>query len=113
MDTAVAQLTVMQISLLRTFTRKLRNASHSLTLLLTLRNLLYDDFRNVRIAMQIVIHLLLDEITYIFIHGNTVRRHVQRAEFDLCLRLEHRLFHVHGNGSHKTSTDVAILEVLV
>ena len=85
MNTAVAQLTVVKVRLLCTFTGKLCHASHSLTLLFALRNLLYDDFCDVCITVEIVIHLFLDEITYIFIHGNTIRRHVERAEFDFCL----------------------------
>ena len=103
----------MEVCLLCTFTSKLCHASHSLTLLFALRNLLDDDFSDVGITMKVVIHLLLYEITYIFINGNTIWRHIQRAEFDLCLRLEHWFLHIHGNSGHKTGTNVAILKVLV
>ena len=63
--------------------------------------------------MQVVVHLCLDEITHILIHADTTRTHCLRTQFDLRLTLEHRFFHIHGNGCYQSVTDIAVFQVLI
>ena len=99
----------MQIRLLRTFTSQLCHTGHRLALALTLLDFLLNDLGNVTVDMQVVIHLLLDEITHILIDGLTTRSHQRRTQLNLGLTLKDRLLHIDGNGCHDASTDVAIL----
>ena len=62
--------------------------------------------------VQIVVHLLLDEVAHILVDALSARSHLQRSELNLGLRLEHRLLHVDGDGSHEAVTDVRKLVVL-
>ena len=48
--------------------------------------------------VQIVIHLLLDEVAHILVDALSARSHLQRSELNLGLRLEHRLLHIDGEG---------------
>ena len=64
MNTAIGQLTVVQVSLLGALAGLLGNAGYLLTLLLGFKNLLEDDIGHLRILMKQVIDLLFNEITY-------------------------------------------------
>ena len=76
-DTAVAQLPVMQVRLLGPLTSKLCNARHGLAFLLALAHLLQHHLSHIRMLMQVVIHLGLDEVTHIFVHAHPIRTHRQ------------------------------------
>ena len=108
-DTAVAQLTIMEVGFLGALTGQFRHTGHCLALPLTLLDLPFQHLSHISMDVQIVIHLLLDEVADIFVDAYTIGSHRQRSEFDLRLTLEHRLFHVDGNGCHDTRTDIAIL----
>ena len=99
----------MEISFLGALTGQFRHTGHCLALPLTLLDLPFQHLSHISMDMQIVIHLLLDEVADIFVDAYTIGSHRQRSEFDLRLTLEHRLFHVDGNGCHDTRTDIAIL----
>ena len=99
----------MEISLLGTLTGQFGNTGHRLTLTLTLLDLILHHLSHILMDMQIVIHLLLDEVADILVDAHTIGSHRQRTQLNLCLTLEHRLFHIDGNRCHNTSTDVAIL----
>ena len=99
----------MEICLLGTLTGQFGNTSHRLTLTLTLLDLILHHLSHILMDMQIVIHLLLDEVADILIDAHTIGGHRQRAQLDLRLTLKHRLFHIDGNCSHNTSSDVTIL----
>ena len=103
----------MQVGLLRPLTSQFGNAGHRLTLLLTLLDLTEHHLGDIRMLMQVVIHLCLDEVAYILIHGNTTRAHRLRTKFDLRLTLKHRFLHIHGNGSHQSVTDISVFQVLI
>ena len=112
MYAAVAKFSVVQISLLSTLTRQFRNASHSLSFLLTFRNLLQHLLCYVGILMQEVVHLSLYKVPNVLIHAHTIRAHGKRTELYLRLTLEHRFLHIYRYGGHNTIANVAILEVL-
>ena len=59
--------------------------------------------------MQVVVHLLLDEVAHILIDGVAIRSHQCRAQLDFRLTLKDGFLHVDGNSSHDTRTDIAIL----
>ena len=99
----------MEIGFLGTLTSQFGNTSHGLTLTLTLLYLILNNLSHILVDVQVVIDFLLNEIAHVFIDTHTIRCHRQRTKFNLRLTLEHRLFHIDGNGSHNTSTDVAIL----
>ena len=64
--------------------------------------------------MEIIVHLILDEITDEFIHRNTsIGLHSERTEFDFRLTLKLRFFHVDGNGCNDSATNIGILIVLL
>ena len=112
MYAAVAQFTVVQVSLLGALACQFRNARHSLSLLLAFRNLLQHLLCDVGILMQEVIHFGLYEVAHVLVHAHTIGTHGERTEFYLCLTLEHRFLHIHRDGRHETVTYVGIFEVL-
>ena len=123
MDSAVAQLTIVKVSFLGTLTRQLGYTCHCLTFTFTLLNLLHDNFSHIRIPVKIVINLLLDEVTHIFInrrrhrmlgiHLRWYRRHCKRPQFDFRLTLKHRFLHIQCNSCNNTCTYIAIFIVLL
>ena len=102
----------MQVRLLSPFTSQLGDTRHGLAFLFTLAHLLQHHLSHIRMLMQVVIHLGLDEVAHIFVHAHPIRTHGQGAQFDLRLTLEHRLLHIHCDGRHDTVTDIGIFEVL-
>ena len=64
MNAAVAQLTVVQVCLLRTFARQLGDTGNRLALLFTLYNFLLKHFCNVQILVQVIVNVCLDEVTH-------------------------------------------------
>ncbi len=123
MYAAVAQLAVVQVGLLGALAGQLGDAGHGLALLLALLYLLHHHLGGVGVLVQVVVHLLLDEVAHIFINrgGHGVvgvdrrggRRHGQRAQLDLRLALEHGLLYVQRYGGHDAGAYVAVLEVLL
>ena len=99
----------MQVSLLGTLTSQFGDASHCLTFALALLHLILNDLSDVLMDVQVVINLLFDEVTYIFINAIPVRSHLRRAQLDFRLTLEDGFFYVNGYSSHHTCTDVTIL----
>ena len=68
MDATVAQLAVMQVGLLGALACQLGYAGHSLTLTLAGSDFLEHGVGNLRILVQEIVHLLLDEIAHIFVY---------------------------------------------
>ena len=64
MNAAVAQFAVVQVGLLRTFARQLRNSRNRLTFLLAVHNLLLQNLCNVQILVQVIVNVCLDEVTH-------------------------------------------------
>ena len=111
---AVAQLAVVQVSLLCTLSRQLSHSGYSLAVALVLLYLLLDSLSYIGVLMQEVVHLVLDEVAHKLVDADSaVRLHRERAELNLCLALKLRFFDVDSNGCNDTCTDVAILIVLV
>ena len=114
MDAAVAELAVVEISLLGTLTGEFGNARHRLALALALLDLILQNLSHILVDMEIVVYFLLQEIAYILIDGfATIRRHRSTSELNLGLTLEDRFFYVDGNGSHQSVSDVSILILAV
>ena len=113
MDAAIAQLTVMEVGLLGTFTSQFGDAGHGLALPFTGSDLFQNGVGDFQILMQEVVHLQFDEVAHILIDRNTTGTHCQRTQFNLRLTLEHWFFDVHRNSRHNTVTDVTILKILV
>ena len=111
-NAAVAQLSVVEVRLLGAFPCQLCDARHGFSFLLALRDFLDYNLSNVRMTVEIIIHFELDEVAYILIDADAIRRHIERTELDFGLRLEHRFFHIDRNGSHETASDVGIFKVL-
>ena len=120
---AIAELLVVKIRLLSPFARQLRHARHSLALLLALLHFLEEHFGDVEMAVQEIINLLLDKVAYELIHADAgeeeglavlvlVGGHIERAQLNLCLALEHRLDDLHGYRGDESVPDVLHLEVL-
>ena len=63
--------------------------------------------------MQIVIQVILDEITDKLRYRRAVRSYIFRAELGLCLALEYRLLHFYADSGHDTRTNIRILEILI
>ena len=112
MYAAVTQLAIVQVGFLGPFARQFGHPRHGLALFLALRDFLQHDFRHVGMLMQVVVYFLFDEVAHILVDGNPVGAHGERTKFYLCLALEHRLFHIHGDGCHQPVANVAIFEVL-
>ena len=118
---AVAQLAVVQIGLLGPFASQFGYAGNGLALLLALLDFLQHDLGHEGVLVQIVVHLGLDEVAYIFVHRRSGGLlllwhgwpHVVTAQLGLGLALEHRLFHVDGNGRYDAVAYVCVLLVLV
>ena len=115
MNTAVAQLGVVEEVFLRPLTRQLRHTGYSLTLLLRVLYLLQHRLRGVGGLVQVIVQLALDEVVDKLINAYTVlaQRHIPRTEFNLRLRLERRLLHVDGYGTHYAVAYVGQVMILV
>ena len=114
MNAAVAQLAVVEIGFLRTFTGEFGHSRHCLALALVLLNLLKHHLRDLGILVKIIVNLGLYEVSHILVDTYTaVGHHRERTKLNLGLALEHRLLHIDGYGSHNAVANVAILEVLV
>ena len=109
MNATVAQLTIVQVSLLGTLAGQFRHTCHRLALALALLDLVLNDLSHILVDMQVVVHLLLDEVAHIFINSVTIGSHHGRAQLDLGLTLEDGFLDVDGYGGHDARTDVAIL----
>ena len=99
----------MQIGLLGTIASQFCDASHCLALAFRLLNFVLDDFSDILMDMQVVVDLLFDKVAYIFINGITIWGHHRRTQLDFRLTLEYWFFHIDGDSSNNTCTDVAIL----
>ena len=99
----------MEVGLLSTFASQLGDTSHRLTITLALLDLILQHLCHIAVDMEIVIHLLLYEVTNIFIYADTLRRHHSRTQLNLRLTLEDRFLDIDGDSCNDTSTDIAIL----
>ena len=112
-DAAVAQLAVVQIGLLATFAGQLCHAGHGLAFAFAVLHLLQDDVGHVGILVQVVVHLLLDEVADELVDGYAaLGGSGQRAQLDFRLALEKRFLDVDADGGHQSVADVGIVVVL-
>ena len=58
--------------------------------------------------VQIIVHLLFDEVSYIFINSIAIGSHLRRTQLNLRLTLKDRFFHIDCNSRYDTCTDVTI-----
>ena len=101
---------VVQIGLLGTLARQLGDASHRLSLALTLLDLALQHLGHVFMDVQIVVHLFLQKIAHILVDGlAAIGSHRGTAELDLRLTLEDGFFDIDGYSCHQTVANVAIL----
>ena len=121
METAVTELAVVQIRFLGTFTSQFGNPCNGLAFLFRLLDFLEHHLGHLRILVQVIVHLRLDEIAYELVDARTGRLvflrngrpHVVRAELGLGLAFKHRFFHIQRNGCHNPVADIGKLLVLV
>ena len=112
-ETAVAQLTIMKVRFLGTFTGQFSHTGYRFTLFLGFLYLLQHHIRHVHMLVQIIIHFRLHKIAYELIHRRTAGSHIGRSQLNLCLTFKHRFFHIDGNGCHQSVTDVRIIHILI
>ena len=62
--------------------------------------------------MQEVVYLKLHKVANILVDALSTGSHLQRAELNLGLTLEHRFLNIYGYGSHKSVANVGELVVL-
>ena len=98
----------MQIGFLGTIAGQFGDAGHRLALALALLDFTLYDFCYILMDVQVVVNLLLDEVTYIFINAFAIRRHLGGAQLDLGLTLEDGFLHIDGDGGDDAGTDVTI-----
>ena len=70
-------------------------------------------FGYIRIFVQEVVHFLFDKVAYIFIDCHSAGNHIGRTQLRFRLTLKDRLFHIDGNGSNQSVTNVGIVHILV
>ena len=114
MNTAVAQLTVVQIRFLGTLTSQFCYTSNSLAVAFVLQHFLLNHLSHIQVFVQIVIDLCLDEIADKLIDADTaIRFHCERTEFDFCLTLKLWFLNVDSDSSYDTVADIHVFIVLV
>ena len=103
----------MQIGLFGPFACQFRHAGDGFAFLFVFGDFLYDDVGDVRILVQIVVHLFFDEVAHELVYADSaVGYGGQRPQFDFRLAFEERFFDVDGDARHQSVTDVAVIEVL-
>ena len=123
MDTAVAQLAVVEVGLLGPFAGQLCHPGDGLALLLALLDFLKEDVGRVGVAVQIVVNLLFHEVAHELVDTDPGERiglpvtvlvggHVKRAELDFRLALERGFNDVDGDSGDETVADVLDVHVL-
>ena len=111
----------MQVGFLGTFTSQLGHTGNGLAFLFRFLNLLKHHISHLRILVQIVVYLGLDEIAHklvdarsgwlVFLrHGGP---HIVRSKFGLGLAFEHRFFHIESNGRYNPVSDIGEFLILV
>ncbi len=103
----------MQVRFLCTLTGQFGNPCDGFAFFFRFLNFLLYYFGYIRVLVQKVIHFLFDEITYILVDGHSAGKHIGRTQFGLGLALEDRFFHIDGNGSNQSVTDIGIIHVFV
>ena len=63
--------------------------------------------------MEIIIDILLDEISYIFIDTFAIRSHLSWTKFNLRLAFKYGFFDINSDGSYKPIAHVGILIILI
>ena len=109
---AVAQFLVVQVSFLGAFVGEFLDARNLLAFAFRLPDALFNGLGYVLVLVQVVVQVPLHEVADEFAHRHTVGGHVQRAEFGLGLRLEHRVLHPHADGGNGRGPDVGGIVVL-
>ena len=121
MVAAVAQLAVVQVGFLGTFTCQLGDTGNGFALFLGVLYLLQHHFGDERVLVKVVVHFRLDEVSHVFVYcgagGFAFLRHggphVVASQFRFGLALEHGFLHVDGDGGYQAVAYVGILLVLV
>ena len=109
---AVAQLLVVERHLLGRFAGFLLNTGDRLALLLVLDDLLLQNLGRLGVLVQVVVQVLGQKIDDEVAQRNP-RFDLLRAQFDLGLRLEHRIGHTDRNGGDDRRADVRRIVILV
>jgi len=112
-DTAVAQLAVVQVGLFGPFTSQLGDTRDRLALLFRVEYLLEQDVRSLQVLVQVVVKLPFDKVADELLYRGTVGPHIFRTQFCLGLALEDGLFYLDADSGHNTRADIRIFEILV
>ena len=112
-NAAITQFTVMHIDLLGTLASYLGDTSNGLTFLFAFLYLLQHGIGHIGIAMQIVVNLNLDKVTYKLIETSATWFHSSRTQLHLGLTLKDGFLHIDGNSTHDTITNIGEFVVFV
>ncbi len=104
--TAVAELFVMEVGLLRPFVGQFPDTGQLLSLTLALLDPLLQRIGCGGVLMQIVIEFLGQEVIDKILHGRAAFGDILAAEFGLGLGFEHRLDDPNGNSRHDALSDI-------
>ena len=117
MYAAVAEFSVVQVGFLGTFACKFGDTGDGFAFFLAFLNFLFDDFRDVGISVEVVIHVFFDEVSDELVHTDSgeregfafhvfVGRHGERTEFDFCLAFEEGFDDSDGDGGNESVSHV-------
>ncbi len=110
---AVAQFAVVQVSFFGSFASQFGHACYGLAVALVLFDFLFNNFGNVQVFVEKVIHLRFHEVAHELVHADaSVGFHGEGAELDFGLRFKLWFLHIDGDGSDDAGADIAVLVVL-
>ena len=121
-DAAVAEFAVVQVGLFGALAGQFRHARYGFALLLAFLDFLLNDFGDVKVAVEVVVYVFLDEIAHKFVHAHAregegvavhvlVGSHSERAEFDFRLAFKERFDDAQGDSGHQSVAHVLHVEI--
>ena len=108
MNATVAQLTIVQVSLLGSFTGQLGYAGYGFTLAFVLLDFVSMASATSSMDVQVVVDLLFHEVADILVDAFAVGGHLRGAQLDLGLTFKDWFLYVDGNGGNQSVANVAI-----